>query len=365
MRADDSTRKRLMTVSIPLIVLMVLWLGSGAVTRIMERQAEAAFQPDRREMKTISRLARLMRTVRMAIAQRGKVGDWPGAIRLADEACTKDDCPEGIRALRAEALLRGGQRERAAADFDLLLRAGSMQGLSPDPFEQRDGSEPDPSPVAKAGWLALTGKSKEYESYRIDQADRVDPAKADALTCNNLAWASAMLPGDPASFSKAIDLARAAVAAAKKEASRPRPKRKPTDISGISASALPKRKFLKDIPDSIAPLSRVAADDPADIDRVAADQATYLNTLGVLLHRGGRHAEALRVLTESEKVHKDPFNWPFLAMAHRALGNPEQAVVWERKLEKHLSDTYGAETNNRHELLLFNDEMRRTAAAGR
>ncbi|MFM7322961.1 MAG: hypothetical protein ACKO5K_15790 [Armatimonadota bacterium] len=358
MRADDSTRKRLLMVCIPLLVLVGLWLGSGMLTRMMDRQAEQAFQPDRREMKTISRLARLMRTVRMAIADRGKAGDWSGAIRIADEACTKDDCPEGIRALRAEALLRLGDHPKAYADYDLLLRAGSMQGLSPDPFEQRDGSEPDPSPVAKAGWLALTGKVQEYDAYRADQVGRIDPAKADALTCNNIAWAAAMMPGYPEQFAKPIALARAAVAAATATDNKPRPKRADNAAPGIPASALPKRKYLKDIPESIAPVSRVAADDPADLDRPSADLATYLNTLGVLLQRAGSNEEAIRTLTASEKLHRDPFNWPFLAKAHRALGHGDVARSWEQKLAKYLTETYGTETPNRHELLLFHDQLR-------
>jgi len=358
MRADDATRKRLLGVSIPLFVLVALWLGSSLATRWMDRQAESAFQPDRREMKTVSRLARLMRTVRTAIADRGKAGDWAGAVRIADVACTKDDCPEGIRSLRAEALLRGGETARAQADYDLLLRSGSMQGLSPDPFEQRDGTEPDPSPVAKAGWLALTGKAREYDAYRADQAARIDPAKADALSCNNIAWASALMPGDPAAFAKPIALARTAVAAAARAKPDPSP-------ASIPDAALPKRKYLKDIPESIAPLSRVAADDTSGMGTQAADRATYMNTLGVLLHRSGRHAEAIRTLTESEKLHSDPFNWPFLAMAHRAIGRSDAAGKWEARLETYLRDSYGNDTPNRHELLLFHDEMRRTGRQAR
>jgi tetratricopeptide (TPR) repeat protein len=63
----------------------------------------------------------------------------------------------------------------------------------------------------------------------------------------------------------------------------------------------------------------------------------YLSTLGAILHRAGKHEEAIRRLEEadrlirhpnSESSHSPAYTWFFLAMAHEAAGRHDEAKKW-------------------------------------
>ena len=102
----------------------------------------------------------------------------------------------------------------------------------------------------------------------------------------------------------------------------------------------------------------------------ANDLATYTNTLGALLHRAGRGADAVRTLTQSEALRSDPFNAAYLALALREQGDPKQSAVWRERLRKHLANTYATRDGQeyRHQLLLLwreieTDGQEKTGAA--
>ena len=60
--------------------------------------------------------------------------------------------------------------------------------------------------------------------------------------------------------------------------------------------------------------------------RVAPDSGVVLNTLGVAQYRTGRHAQAVATLARADGLNKGtPADLAFLAMAHRRLGQMEQA----------------------------------------
>ena len=61
---------------------------------------------------------------------------------------------------------------------------------------------------------------------------------------------------------------------------------------------------------------------------LAPGEAIYLNTLGVVLYRTGRYAEAIATLERSlaaGRGQSDAFDLFFLAMAHHRLGHQDQA----------------------------------------
>jgi len=69
----------------------------------------------------------------------------------------------------------------------------------------------------------------------------------------------------------------------------------------------------------------------------------FLNTLGAALYRAGRHKEALEQLTRLVERMEEPdrtmtispaYAWYFLAMAHQALGRPDDAVTWLEKADQ-------------------------------
>lgn len=72
--------------------------------------------------------------------------------------------------------------------------------------------------------------------------------------------------------------------------------------------------------------------------RPKSDQ--FLNTLGAVLYRAGRHEEAVKRLSELDRRWERPdlarpsppaYTWYFLAMAHRKAGNQEQARAYLNK----------------------------------
>jgi len=56
-----------------------------------------------------------------------------------------------------------------------------------------------------------------------------------------------------------------------------------------------------------------------------------LHTLGATLYRAGRFEDAIRRLNEGIRLRggtEEPFDWPFLAMAHHRLGHHDEALRW-------------------------------------
>jgi tetratricopeptide (TPR) repeat protein len=313
MNHANTNRKRLLATVAPAAVLLGLWAGWGSVSRWIEQRASELAPPTPTLGSDIALQNRLIGALRSAAGDRGKAGDWTGAIRLVDQVCTPRQCPPALRELRAEAYLRTGDKPRAQSDFKELLGGR----IPPDPNRMSrmpgmaliDTGAADP--IAKGLFLALVGDTVGYAAHRTDVSRRTVGNTLSALDANNTAWACAYLPGDPADFKIALGLARSAVDRAE--------------------------------PDS---------------------KPTYLNTLGVLQVRAGRHADALRSLNEAEKLESEPANWPFLALAHDALGHPDDARRWADKLDRHLRVTFGRDTSNRRELLLFHGEIQRLLAGG-
>ncbi|HUG66887.1 MAG TPA: protein kinase [Pirellulaceae bacterium] len=99
----------------------------------------------------------------------------------------------------------------------------------------------------------------------------------------------------------------------------------------------------------------------------------FLNTQGAVLHRAGRHQEALDKLTELNRRMNEPnakansspaYTWYFLAMAHHALGQAEDARRWLKQAnqaaEKELAEKDDPPPWNRR----FTLELLRTEANG-
>ena len=63
---------------------------------------------------------------------------------------------------------------------------------------------------------------------------------------------------------------------------------------------------------------------------MAPTAGSYWNTLGVAHYRAGDWAEAVDALEESMRLRSggDPYDWLFLAMARRRLGDAEAARRW-------------------------------------
>jgi tetratricopeptide (TPR) repeat protein len=63
-------------------------------------------------------------------------------------------------------------------------------------------------------------------------------------------------------------------------------------------------------------------------------RASYLNTLGAVLYRAGRHRDAIATLQKGIKLSgtSDLEDWVFLGLAHHALGETEEAKRWLEKV---------------------------------
>jgi Flp pilus assembly protein TadD len=63
---------------------------------------------------------------------------------------------------------------------------------------------------------------------------------------------------------------------------------------------------------------------------LAPEDGTAWNTLGVALLRAGSWKESINALQKSKDLRKagDSSNWFFLAMAHRHLGDQDEARKW-------------------------------------
>ena len=69
--------------------------------------------------------------------------------------------------------------------------------------------------------------------------------------------------------------------------------------------------------------------------KTGRDRASRLRTLGAVLCRAGRIEDAIRWLEEARRGRNgvdEPFDWPFLAMAHQRLGHGIEARRWLGKL---------------------------------
>jgi tetratricopeptide (TPR) repeat protein len=96
--------------------------------------------------------------------------------------------------------------------------------------------------------------------------------------------------------------------------------------------------FLADSPDPTARDPALAAD---FAERAVAKEpgcGNYWNTLGVALYRAGRWAAAVAALEKSMELKGagNPYDWFFLAMAHRRLGHGDQARDWFGKATRAL-----------------------------
>lgn len=186
---------------------------------------------------------------------------------------------------------------------EAYARAGQMSEAAAD-YRAVLGNA---GPLGEADWLAMEGRKADYVALCQRQLARVQPASANPLDANNTAWACALLPGALPDYGPALALAEKAV-----------------------RQAAPREK------------------------------ATYLNTLGVVQFRAGRFAEAAQTLEAAEKLQVEPFNWPFLAMACQRAGDTAAARTWANRLRKHFAVSFGRSDANRHELLLFLQEMDRS-----
>jgi tetratricopeptide (TPR) repeat protein len=193
---------------------------------------------------------------------------------------------------------------RAEAYFRLGKR-----DLAADDYQRLTGF----NPVEKGSLLALRG---DQEGYRRDCADALRMASAQnapPAVANNAAWVCVVGQDALKDYSVPVRLAELAVAKAER----------------------PEDRFL------------------------------YLNTLGVALYRAGRDEDAVARLTEAERIHSDPFNWPVLALAYHRLGREAEAKQWLTRLSQQMDATYGSAEPQpfRHELLLFWQEAEEKIAA--
>ena len=161
------------------------------------------------------------------------------------------------------------------------------------------------SPLENMDRLALAGNPEQYKTEVTTSLSGASVAQSSPLEANNVAWGACLLPVPGIDLEKAEQLARVAVEKSDPESS-----------------------------------------------------ATYKNTLGVVLFRQGKFADAIKMLDVSEKANSDPFNWPFLGAAHAKLGHSAESREWFTRLDKYLLESFGQDTTNRHELLLFWDELR-------
>ena len=85
-----------------------------------------------------------------------------------------------------------------------------------------------------------------------------------------------------------------------------------------------------------------------------SDSDQFLNTLGAILFRAGRHDEAIARLTELDRrretadgdVQSSPaYTWYFLAMAHQKAGNADQAREYLNKANQSTDKALADEEN--------------------
>ena len=86
------------------------------------------------------------------------------------------------------------------------------------------------------------------------------------------------------------------------------------------------------------------------------DSDQFLNTLGAVLYRAGRHEDAIERLAELDRrretadgtAESSPaYTWYFLAMAHKKAGNDEQAQEYLKKATKRTDEVLADKENPR------------------
>jgi tetratricopeptide (TPR) repeat protein len=191
----------------------------------------------------------------------------------------------------------------------LLLRAEAYlrSGRDADAARDFDAALEGAGPIVDADRHALASRVNDYQKLCKRLIAQTPLSSVRAMEANNAAWACVLLPDALSDYTPVVALARQAVEKAQGE-----------------------------------------------------ERATYLNTLGVALVRAGKSGEAITTLLESERLHPDLFNAPFLAMAYHREGKTAQAQQWATRFRTRIGETFGGDELNRHELLLFTRELSRT-----
>jgi tetratricopeptide (TPR) repeat protein len=264
------------------------------------------------------------------VAAGGRISDWL-ASRQPVSMVSREEMREAERFSRmlgtlAEAVRMLGSRGSYADVIDLVGRAcpkdeacpASMRRAAGEAYFRLDKASEaraelasmlseNRGPLENMDRLALAGNPEQYKAEVDTSLSGASVAQSSPLEANNIAWGACLLPVAGIDLEKAEQLARVAVE---------------------------------------------KSDDES--------KATYMNTLGVVLFRRGAYADAVKQLEASEKAASDPFNWPFLAASYAKLGRTAESREWSTRLDKYLLESFGQDTTNRHELLLFWDELRGT-----
>jgi tetratricopeptide (TPR) repeat protein len=93
--------------------------------------------------------------------------------------------------------------------------------------------------------------------------------------------------------------------------------------------------------------------------RVQATSAALRNTLGAILHRSGQHKEAIAELNAAIQLDPGgggPADFLFLALAHHALGKPDEARKWLERARQALQKSPPAYWTDQVELRLLRRE---------
>ena len=264
------------------------------------------------------------------VAAGGRISDWL-ASRQPVSMVSPEEMREAERFSRmlgtlAEAVRMLGSRGSYADVIDLVGRACPKDEACPASMHRAAGEayfrldkpsearaelasmlSENRGPLENMDRLALAGNPEQYKAEVDTSLSGASVAQSSPLEANNIAWGACLIPVAGIDLKKAEELARVAI-------------------------------------------------EKADAD----SKATYMNTLGVVLFRRGSYADAAKQLEASEKAASDAFNWPFLGATYAKMGKTAESREWFTKLDKYLLETFAQDTTNRHELLMFWDELRGT-----
>lgn len=287
-----------------------------------------AMKPDNATRKRVVTTLLVVGGLIGIVAAGGRISDW-WASRQPVSMVSPEEMREAERFSRiigtlAESVRILGTRGAYADVIELVGRAcpkddacpASMRRASGEAYFRLDKAaearaelasmlSENRGPLENMDRLALAGNPEQYKAEVVTSLSGASVAQSSPLEANNVAWSACLLPVAGIDLDKAEQLARVAVEKSDPESS-----------------------------------------------------ATYKNTLGVVLFRKGNFADAVKQLDASEKANSDPFNWPFLGASHAKLGHTAESREWFTRLDKYLLESFGQDTTNRHELLLFWDELR-------